>query len=110
VEGWTPPEELGGTGGIVATGVVMGAVLTAEFGGGVDTLAPIEDEGVDSTGTLPDMDDVGLHSLLTESYAYPSGHVHVGETVVVGVVKPSQLLPLRYHTTKRRATEQLTFW
>ena len=69
MEGWTPPIELGGTGGMVGIGVVMGAVLTAELGGGVETLAPMEDEGVDSGGTLPDMDDVGLHSLLTESYA-----------------------------------------
>ena len=69
MEGWTPPIELGGTGGMVGIGVVMGAVLTAEFGGGVETLAPIVEEGVDSGGTLPDMDDVGLHSLLTESYA-----------------------------------------
>jgi hypothetical protein len=53
---------------MVGIGVVIGAVLTAEFGGGVDTLAPIVEEGVDSGGgTLPDMDDVGLHSLLTES-------------------------------------------
>ena len=59
-------------------GVVIGAVLTAAFGGGVDTLAPMEEEGVDSGGTLPDMEDVGLHSLLMESYAYPSGHVQVG--------------------------------
>jgi len=59
-------------------GVVMGALLIAEFGGGVDTLAPIDEEGADSGGTLPDMDDVGLHSLVTESYAYPSGHVQVG--------------------------------
>jgi hypothetical protein len=63
---------------MVGIGVVMGAVLTAEFGGGVETLAPIVEEGVDSGGTLPDMDDVGLHSLLMESYAYPSGQVHVG--------------------------------
>jgi hypothetical protein len=54
---------------MVGIGVVMGAVLTAEFGGGVDTLAPMDEEGVDSGGTLPDMDDVGLHSLLMESYA-----------------------------------------
>jgi hypothetical protein len=53
---------------MVGIGVVIGAVLTAAFGGGVDTLAPMEEEGVDSGGgTLPDMDDVGLHSLLTES-------------------------------------------
>jgi hypothetical protein len=63
---------------MVGIGVVMGAVLTAVFGGGVETLAPIDDEGDDSGGTLPDMEDVGLHSLLTESYAYPSGHVQVG--------------------------------
>jgi hypothetical protein len=64
---------------MVGIGVVMGAVLTAVFGGGVDTLAPMEEEGVDSGGgTLPDMDDVGLHSLLTESYAYPSGQVMTG--------------------------------
>jgi hypothetical protein len=59
-------------------GVVIGAVLTTAFGGGVETLAPMEEEGVDSGGTLPDMADVGLHSLLMESYAYPSGHVMVG--------------------------------
>jgi hypothetical protein len=49
---------------------------------------------------------------VTASYAYPLGHVHVGWTVVVGVVKPSQLLRLQqtYHTTSRSATEQLTFW
>jgi hypothetical protein len=63
---------------MVGIGVVMGAVLTAVFGGGVDTLAPIVEEGVDSGGTLPDMEDVGLHSLLTESYAYPSGQVMTG--------------------------------
>jgi hypothetical protein len=63
---------------MVGIGVVMGAVLTAEFGGGVETLAPIVEEGDDSGGTLPDIEDVGLHSLLIESYAYPSGQVMVG--------------------------------
>lgn len=63
---------------MVGIGVVIGAVLIAAFGGGVDTLAPIVEEGTDSGGTLPDMADVGLHSLLMESYAYPSGHVMVG--------------------------------
>jgi hypothetical protein len=58
--------------------VVIGAVLIAAFGGGAETLEPIVEEGVDSTGTLPDMDEVGLHSLLMESYAYPSGQVMVG--------------------------------
>jgi len=89
----------------------MGAVLTAEFGGGVETLAPIDDEGEDSGGTLPDMEEEGLHSLLTESYAYPSGQVHVGATLVVGVVKPSQLPRLQrtYQITNSRATGQLTY-
>jgi hypothetical protein len=49
----------------VAVGVVIGAVLTAEFGGGVVTLAPIVDSG--GAGTLPDMEDDALHSLLTAS-------------------------------------------
>jgi hypothetical protein len=72
----------------------MGALLIAELGGGVDTLAPIDEEGVDSGGTLPDIEEDALHSLVTESYAYPSGHVHVGATVAVGVVKPSHPLPI----------------
>jgi len=112
VAGWTPPEVIGGvTGGIVGIGVVIGAVLILEFGGGAVTLAPIDDP-VGLGGTLPDIEDVALHSLLIESYAYPSGHVIIGGTAVVGVVKPSQLLRLQrtYHTSRRRATEQLTFW
>jgi hypothetical protein len=56
----------------------MGALLIAELGGGVDTLAPIDEEGVDSGGTLPDIEEDALHSLVTESYAYPSGQVIVG--------------------------------
>jgi hypothetical protein len=96
--------------GIVAVGVVMGAVLIAMLGGGVATLAPIVDSG--GAGTLPDIEDVGVHVLVTASSAYPSGHVIEGATVVVGVVKPSQLEPWQrtYNTTSRRATGQLTFW
>jgi hypothetical protein len=45
----------------------MGAVLIAEFGGGVDTLAPIVDSG--GAGTLPDIEDVGMHVLVTPSRA-----------------------------------------
>jgi hypothetical protein len=98
------------TGGIVGIGVVIGAVLTPGLGGGVVTLAPgrePEDEG----GTLPDIADTGLQLLLMASIAYPSGHVTVGATVVVGVVKPSQLgrEQRRYAITSRRATEQLTY-
>jgi hypothetical protein len=77
----------------VAVGVVIGAVLIAEFGGGVMTLAPIVDSG--GAGTLPDMEEVGVHDLVTASSAYPSGQVIVGATVVVGVVKPSQVAPVQ---------------
>jgi hypothetical protein len=109
--GWTPPVVIGGvTGGIVGIGVVIGAVLIAEFGGGAETLAPIPPSTAVG-GTLPDIDEEGLHFLVTESYAYPSEHVQVGSTAVVGVVKPSQLLRLHrtYQTTRRSANEQLTF-
>jgi hypothetical protein len=79
VDGCTVLDGAGGIEGIVAIGVVMGALLTDELGGGVDTLAPIDEEGDgDSAGTLPDMEEEALHSLLIESYAYPSGHVTVG--------------------------------
>ena len=44
----------------------MGAVLNEALGGGVEILAPTPDSGGEG-GTLPDIDDVGLHSLLTES-------------------------------------------
>jgi len=84
---------LGGIiGGIVAVGVVMGAVLIEAFGGGVEILAPTPDSGGEGGGTLPLIEEVGLHSLLTESYAYPSGQVIVGSTVVVGVVNISRLV------------------
>ena len=61
-------------------GVVIGAVLTDELGGGMLTLAPgmLAPLASGGGGTLPDIEEVGLHSLETESYAYPSGHVHVG--------------------------------
>jgi hypothetical protein len=69
---------LGGIiGGIVDVGVVMGAVLNEAFGGGVETLAPTLDSGGEG-GIFPLIDELGLHSLLTESYAYPSGQVIVG--------------------------------
>jgi hypothetical protein len=98
------------TGGMVAVGVVIGAVLIAMLGGGVVTLAPIVDSG--GAGTLPDMEDVGVHVFVTPSSAYPSGHVIDGATVVVGVVKPSQLEPWQrtYPIASRRAAAQLTFW
>jgi hypothetical protein len=50
----------------VGIGVVIGAVLTDELGGGMLTLAP----GIlplASGGTLPDIEEVGLHSFATES-------------------------------------------
>jgi hypothetical protein len=80
-------------GGIVAVGVVIGAVLIAGFGGIVLTGAPGPDPGAEgivldiiggaptavigggefaskfSTATLPDIEELGLHSLLIESYA-----------------------------------------
>jgi len=78
MDGWTP-EVLGGdTGGIVGIGVVIGAVLTDELGGGMLTLAPGMLPMLASGGTLPDIEEEGLHSLVTESYAYPLGHVTVG--------------------------------
>jgi hypothetical protein len=100
------------TGGIVGIGVVIGAVLSAEFGGGVLTLAPISDPPVGAGGMLPDIDEETMHVFVTASSAYPLGHVMVGSTVVVGVVNPSQLVRAQrtYHTTSRRAIEQLTFW
>jgi len=60
---------LGGeTGGIVGIGVVIGALLTDELGGGMLTLAPVVLPTLASGGgTLPDMEEVGLHSLETES-------------------------------------------
>ena len=96
--------------GIVAVGVVMGAVLIAMLGGGVATLAPIVDSG--GAGTLPDIAEEARQVLVTASRAYPSGHVIVGATVAVGVVKPSQLEPWQrtYPIASRRAAAQLTFW
>jgi hypothetical protein len=44
----------------------MGALLTDELGGGMLTLAP-DMLPLASGGTLPDMEEVGLHSLATES-------------------------------------------
>ena len=69
MDGWTP-EVLGGeTGGIVGIGVVIGALLIDELGGGMLTLAPVvlPKLGSGGGGTLPDMEEVGLHSLETES-------------------------------------------
>jgi len=51
----------------VGIGVVIGALLTDELGGGMLTLAPGILPTLASGGTLPDMDEVGLHSLETES-------------------------------------------
>ena len=51
-------------------GVVIGAVLIDELGGGMLTLAPgILPELASGGGTLPDIEEEGLHSLVTESYA-----------------------------------------
>jgi hypothetical protein len=60
---------LGGeTGGIVGIGVVIGALLTDELGGGILTLAPVVLPKLGSGGgTLPDIDELALHSLETES-------------------------------------------
>jgi hypothetical protein len=54
--------------GIVAVGVVIGAVLIAEFGGGVVTLAPISDP-VGAGGTLPDIEDAAIQVFVTASSA-----------------------------------------
>ena len=68
MDGWTPDVLEGGTGGIVGIGVVIGALLTDELGGGMLTLAPLVLPTLGSGGdTLPDMEEVGLHSLETES-------------------------------------------
>jgi hypothetical protein len=53
-------------GGIVAVGVVIGAVLIEAFGGGVEILAPTPDSGGDG-GILPLIEELGLQSLLTAS-------------------------------------------
>jgi hypothetical protein len=53
----------------VGIGVVIGAVLTAELGGGMLTLAPGMLPMLASGGTLPDIEEEALHSLVTESYA-----------------------------------------
>jgi hypothetical protein len=76
----------------------------------VVTEAPTDDPTAEG-GTLPDIDEEGLHSFVTTSYAYPSGHVQVGSTVVVGVVKPSQLVLAQrtYAIANRSAAAQLTF-
>ena len=44
----------------------MGAVLIEAFGGGVEMLAPTPDSGGEG-GMLPDIEEVGLHSLLIAS-------------------------------------------
>jgi len=68
MDGWTPEVLEGGTGGIVGIGVVIGALLTDELGGGMLTLAPVVLPRLGSGGdTLPDIEEVGLHSLATES-------------------------------------------
>jgi len=86
-DGWTPPNEGGSvTGGIVGVGVVIGAVLILELGGGVVTLAAVDG------GMLAAAAEAGLQLFVTESSAYPSGHVTVGATVVVGVVNCSHVL------------------
>jgi hypothetical protein len=83
----------------------MGAVLIVELGGGIFTLAP------DVGGILGEAAELTWHFFMTASYAYPSGHVGVGSTVVVGVSNPSHALiwQRRYPTTKRSAREQLTY-
>ena len=88
----------------------MGAVLIEAFGGGVEMLAPTPDSGGEG-GTLPLIEELVLHSLVTESYAYPSGQVTVGSTVVVGVVNISRLVRAHriYAITNKRATGQLTY-
>jgi|LakMenEpi03Aug12_release.lakeMendotaPanAssembly.Ray.scaffolds.fasta_scaffold2317396_1 hypothetical protein len=57
----------GATPGNVVVGVVMGAVLIAELGGGVVTLAPTVDSG--GAGTLPDMLEEATQLLVTASSA-----------------------------------------
>ena len=52
---------------MVGTGVVIGAVLILEFGGGVVTLAPIADSV--AAGILPDMDETALQLFVTASMA-----------------------------------------
>ena len=68
MDGWTPEVIGGDTGGIVGIGVVIGAVLTDELGGGMLTLAPgMLPMLASGGGILPDMEEVGLHSFATES-------------------------------------------
>jgi hypothetical protein len=57
----------GATPGSVVVGVVIGAVLIAELGGGVVTLAPIVDSG--GAGILPDIVEDATHVLVTASSA-----------------------------------------
>ncbi len=89
----------------------MGAVLNEALGGGVEILAPTPDSGGEG-GILPLIEELVLHSLVTASYAYPSGQVTVGSTVAVGVVNISSPL-LRAHRTyaitNKSATGQLTY-
>jgi hypothetical protein len=58
----------GVTGGIVGIGVVIGAVLIAEFGGGVFTLAPIADP-VGAGGILPAAEEETIQVFVTASKA-----------------------------------------
>jgi hypothetical protein len=69
MDGWTPDVLGGETGGIVGIGVVIGALLTDELGGGMLTLAPVvlPRLGSGGGGILPDIDELALHSLETES-------------------------------------------
>jgi hypothetical protein len=52
-------------------------VLSLELGGGVDTLDPT-DGSVGEGGMLPAAAEETKQFFVTASYAYPSGHVHVG--------------------------------
>jgi hypothetical protein len=106
VEGEGPPPELAGPVGIDGVGVVIGAVLTFELGGGVFTLAPVvlPEAGAGGVGGIGGVtEEEAMHAFLVSSHAYPF------EQGLLAM--PSQAEnPDRAKTiTSRSATEQLTY-
>lgn len=84
--GWTPSVEVaaGGTVCIILEAVVIGAVETTEFGGGVETGAELPTSALITSGTLGatgtagmgvDMEEFAWHCFPTESYTSPVAHV-----------------------------------
>ena len=104
-------------GGIVAVGVVMGAVLTEELGGIVLTGAPGPDVGPivltgfdgssgEAVGGVTEEADLQTGGVAVESNAVPSGQFIVGGTSNISRVMRAHRT---YAMTNKSAAGQLTY-